>query len=369
MKVKSKVLLLSPLPPPFGGIASWSKNLLSYSSMKKKEYLFHLNTAIKSRRITDLSYFSRLVYGSLDTGRIFFLFMKKVIGLRPRVVHVTTSASMGLFRDILFLWITKIVGIKSIFHFRFGRIPALSEIRNWEWKLLRYLIVHASSSIVIDRPSYQALCKEGLTTKIVCIPNPCSQEIEQIAHQEISEKQPDHYVFVGHVIVTKGVYELVRAFVLIDANLQLTLIGPYEETIKKELSQIASAKDNGHWLKFAGSQSKEEIFSVLQTATALVLPTYTEGFPNVVLEAMACGCPVLASSVAAIPDMLNQHDLSKACGICFKSKSVEEIIHAMNKFRSDPLKHKFYAINGKNKVLSEYTMDIVFPLYEKIWTT
>lgn len=107
MKVKSKVLLLSPLPPPFGGIASWSKNLLSYSSMKKKEYLFHLNTAIKSRRITDLSYFSRLVYGSLDTGRIFFLFMKKVIGLRPRVVHVTTSASMGLFRDILFYGLPK----------------------------------------------------------------------------------------------------------------------------------------------------------------------------------------------------------------------------------------------------------------------
>ena len=95
MKVKSKVLLLSPLPPPFGGIASWSKNLLSYSSMKKKEYLFHLNTAIKSRRITDLSYFSRLVYGSLDTGRIFFSFMKKVIGLRPRVVHIRIHHAYG----------------------------------------------------------------------------------------------------------------------------------------------------------------------------------------------------------------------------------------------------------------------------------
>lgn len=368
MKSKFKVLLLSPLPPPFGGIASWSKNLLQYSKTKKKEYLFHLNTAIKNRRITEVSYFSRLVYGSLDTSRILFLFTKKIIGLRPQVIHITTSASIGLFRDILFLWIAKILRIRSLFHFHFGRIPALSEAKNWEWKLLRYLISHAYCSIVIDRPSYQVLCKEGLTTKVVCIPNPCSQEVEQIAYQEVSIKQPDHYVFVGHIVKTKGVYELVRAFVSIKANLQLTLMGPYEETIKKELAQIASVKDNGHWLEFTGSQPKEKILEVLQTATALVLPTYTEGFPNVVLEAMACGCPVLASSVAAIPDMLNQHDLSKACGICFKSKSVLEVVNALNKFRAEPSKHKFYATNGKNKVLREYTMNIVFPFYEKIWT-
>lgn len=58
--------------------------------------------------------------------------------------------------------------------------------------------------------------------------------------------------------------------------------------------------------------------------TVFVLPTYTEGFPNVVLESMACGCPIVATSVGAIPEMLDG-----GAGIVIEPRNVEQLRDAV----------------------------------------
>lgn len=363
-KLKYKTLLFTPLHQ-VGGIAVWTRTFLEYIQVNHINDIEYVDASLYVSNDASRNIFKRIFRGIAQTPRL-FLKLKKALKLnRPKIVWRSCSGSWGLYREILYIWLCNRYGANSFIHFHFGRIPELCNNKNWEYKILCYVIKKSCKCIVIDEPSYKALEKVGFSSKISLIPNPCAFDIKKIAEKSIMHKKKDLYLFVGHVVKTKGVYELVEAFTAIPKDFELYLIGPYEEKERSHLEQIAQQKHLGKWLHIIGSKEKEYVLRAMQVATALILPTYTEGFPNVVLEAMACGCPILASRVAAIPDMINWNK-EDACGICFESQSVEEVIVALQQFCSKPQQHYIYALNGKKKVLSSYTLDKIYPLYESV---
>jgi glycosyltransferase involved in cell wall biosynthesis len=364
--MSSKILLLSPLPPPVGGIASWSLNLLQYAKNLDQSYLVHLNTAIIFRSITKKQKFIRICCGILDAIRIIGLFISYCIWYRPKVVHLTTSASFGLFKDIVIGVLCRMCRIKFILHFRFGRIPELEKQQNWEWKMLIWVIKLSTHSIVIDSLSYNTLKSEKLSN-IILIPNPCSTEVEQLARQRIKAYVPYDLIFVGHIVPDKGIFELIESIVAIKKNVRLFMVGPVENNIEKKLIKLASKKvGGGEWLKFMGVKGKTEVLEIMQRSHLLLLPSYTEGFPNVILEAMACGCPVIATDVGAIPDMLDIQTKNPS-GICLPTRDIMRLKEAIEILLNDSLKRHLMAQFGKNKVLSNYTMSHIFNEYLKLW--
>lgn len=361
---KKNILFLSPLLP-VGGIASWTMNMIEYIQKNNIQNIYHIDASIKYKTPNNAIHpFYRMISGIVDTSRIIYLLVIGCLKYNPKVVQIATPASFSLFKDFLFLFVCRIFKAKCIFHYRFGRIPELSKRKNWEWKLLCFNIKHAYRVIVIDEPSFQTLCENSFKDKVKLIGNPCSPTVKELATTKVCEKQKNHFLFVGHVIRNKGIYELLSAFVSLNDNTYLTIIGPYDENTKNELNSIAQ-KRKGNWVNFLGSQPSDVVLEYMKTAGALILPSYTEGFPNVVLEAMAAGCPVLATPVGAIADMIDANS-TQAAGICFEKKSVSAIMDAINNF-IETNDHLTYAIHGKNKVLNNYCMEIIFPQYEKLW--
>lgn len=367
-KARRVVILFSPINR-IGGIASWTKNILAYIEGKKNVCVKHADASLYNVSETDIRLYRRIIIAIQQTPHLLKIYWKALREENPDIVHRTCSGSLGFYRDILFTFISKCYGVRSVVHFHFGRVPDLCEQKNWEYRAMCWVIKHSYRTIIIDSLSYKALCKDGYSDKIALVSNPCAPDVEKLAREEVQSKKSDSYIFVGHLIKTKGVCELVQAFTEIPDDLELTMIGPYEKEMKLYLEQIALRKKNGVWLHIVGSKDKSDVLSAMKESTALVFPTYTEGFPNVVLEAMACGCPVLSSGVAAIPDMLNRDSPLDACGICFESRSVKEVVRSLQLFRSNPQKHLIYAENGKKKVLKEYVLDVVFPQYENVWNS
>jgi glycosyltransferase involved in cell wall biosynthesis len=364
-----KILLISPLPPPVGGIASWSVNFLNYYSKNQTKWeVIHQNTALTNRKITNTNIWNRLIGGIKDTCEIITNFSKNLDIIQPDIIHLTSSASLALLRDILLLHFVKRRKIPVIIHFRFGRIPTLANSKNWEWRLLCKVIHRSNKVIVIDQNSFETLLHVGFTN-IVNIPNPISQELEEEAQNRKdlpNIRKKGRIVFVGHVVPAKGIFELVEACTSINEVKELLIIGPYENVIKAELISVAKKRENGCWLRFLGTLGKDEVLHHLHISSILALPSYTEGFPNVIIEAMAMSCPVVATDVGAITEMLNTYN-KNPCGICVKPKNVEELSSALSSLIRDPENAKRMGQNGIKRVLTNFTFTNVSQMYEKVW--
>lgn len=363
-----KVLLLSPLPPPVGGIASWTVNVLDHYKISEVITQIHQNTAIKSRAITDSGIISRLYAGAKDGFSTIESFYSRVKKHKPDVVHITSSGSMGLWRDLFVSLLARYLRTPIVIHFHFGRIPEISRLNNWEWKILKRVVYFCSAVMVLDDETHNTLTAAGFEN-IYNIPNPVSRYVEVFLNEndkiiDTNNNPRVTIIFVGHIVKNKGVFELVEACSLLNNVDELLLIGPYEDDIKESL--LKSTSGTSVKINFSGVLTKEDVLAQMRSASMLVLPSYSEGFPNVIIEAMAMKCPVIATNVGAIASMLDA-DSEKPCGIVIESKNVQSLVEAINLMITDTAKSECFKEDAFLKVKEQYTLEKVCSQYEEVW--
>ncbi|WP_164084658.1 glycosyltransferase [Alteromonas flava] len=131
-------------------------------------------------------------------------------------------------------------------------------------------------------------------------------------------------IFIGSLIQTKGVFELIEAFskLIENENCQLSIIGkgPEDATLKAKCQEYGIQSQ----VEFLGAMPLDSVASELRQADFLVLPSYREGVPNVLLEALASGVPVIATTVGGIPEIVNAET-----GVLVEPQSTAELLKGL----------------------------------------
>ncbi len=111
--------------------------------------------------------------------------------------------------------------------------------------------------------------------------------------------------YIGRLSREKGVLNFVQAIpeILKERGDFEFLIGG-DGQLRNEIKEYLDKEKLSGKVKVKGWIPHDEVPEYLSTLKLLVLPSYTEGLPNIVLEAMACGTPVLATPVGAVPDVI-----------------------------------------------------------------
>lgn len=114
-------------------------------------------------------------------------------------------------------------------------------------------------------------------------------------------------LYVGNLKESKGCLDLLEAFAAMTAHPQARLIYVGEGACRGALLARARALGVEARVRLAGAMPHDALPDWFRAADLLCLPSHNEGVPNVVLEAMACGTPVVATQVGGIPEVLPMH--------------------------------------------------------------
>jgi glycosyltransferase involved in cell wall biosynthesis len=137
--------------------------------------------------------------------------------------------------------------------------------------------------------------------------------------------------YIGRFSEEKGILNFINAIELLyskENNITIFIGG--DGPLKREVSKFCEEKKLSDRIIFSGWISHDNLPNYLNELKLLVVPSYSEGIPNIILEGMACGTPILATPVGAIPDIIKD---SKT-GFIMEDNSpeciVKNIIRALN---------------------------------------
>lgn len=148
---------------------------------------------------------------------------------------------------------------------------------------------------------------------------------KQVFFPNESVKKSNSLLYIGNLKASKGVGELVAAFIQLKKthkNLELIIAGNGD--MMPEIKSSLAQENLSEHVKLLGSVDHKDIALLIQQASILVLPSYAEGVPNVVLEAMSCGTPVVATNVGGIPEVVSEQS-----GLLVAPKDINALVQGL----------------------------------------
>jgi len=225
----------------------------------------------------------------------------------------------------------------------------LFEIENCE----RAAFVHATSNI----EAYEIKQMDISPRSIEVIPNgvdvpeqECAKDEEARRIRLLGERRP-YVIILGRVSWKKGIDRLIKAMALVP-SINLVIAGNDEENYTPELMRLVREQRLEDRVVFTGPVYGLDKVALLRGAKLFILPSYSESFGVVVIEALSCGCPVLMT-----PDVGIAHDIEKIGAGVIVQPVPEEIGAAIRSLLADDDRTRRMGDIGRKSVLELFSWD------------
>lgn len=345
-----RIMLITQLPPPSGGIATWSKKYIDYCEKNQIEVSV-VNNAMIGKRGSDFHAKKDLLTEIKRTLRVIRRIIRVKRDFLPTVVHFNTAcSSLGVIRDYLCsLFIGRSIPI--VLHCRCTIQDQLKNNRIGVF-FFKALLRRVETVLVLNDVSKEYVKSLGNNNiNIKKVPN--FIDVSYIVdHEKATSETIRHVLYTGHVQKMKGIDEILEVASQ-TPDIQYTLVGQIDT--RYEHITIPS---NVHFL---GRQPPEKVKDLLDQSDVFLFPSYTEGFANSLAEAMARGLPCIASSAGANADMLEGKG-----GLIVPIADSKAIIEALKKINSRDVRASMSAWNI-SKMRGAYVIDKVIGLLLDIY--
>jgi len=311
--------------------------------------------------------------GLWDAIKRLVKFLIFLITFHPHIVYLTCSPSIGLVvRDAPLMFLLHLLGICTIAHLHGGNVEKF-----FGGFVLRRFLVHNSlrccrSIFVITREvekEGQAIFPGG---KIIYVPNMIDDtlvtDINNKYIYSIGQKSPLKLIHVAWQAPVKGSLDLVEAMRYVQTPVSCDLVGEAAAEHQKSIENQIRKYNVGDKIRLVGFKSGKDLENAFKEADMFVFPSYSEGFPYVILEAMAYGLPIIASDVGNIREMIG-FDSPEPAGLLLKHIhpiSAEELAALIDKLARDPSLRIRLSQNGRRRVSDKYMASKVVPKLEDL---
>jgi glycosyltransferase involved in cell wall biosynthesis len=350
---KPKVLIIGPSPPPYNGMSVATELLLN--ALGDEFCVMHLDTA--DRR--GLSNVGRIDFRNVLLAAYHgFKYLLLLLLKNPKIVYVQIAQDqLAFLRDSLFLIPARLLGKKVIVHLHGGHFATFYRSASASTRrLIRYCLGRTARAIVLGR-SLEGMF-EGIlpAERIRIIPN----GIPDYFGDErccVGDRHRSTVLFLSTLMREKGTLDVIAALPSIAERIpdvQAIFAGEWYRPEDRCVAQetINSLGLAAH-VKFVGTVSPPFKHDLLSRADVFVLPSYNEGQPYAVLEAMAAGLPVISSGVGCIPETV----IDGENGFILKPGNKEALVAKLALLLGDHDLRKKMGEASRRRFLENYRFD------------
>lgn len=250
---------------------------------------------------------------------------------RPSVVYVTITYPLAIIGFLRFLFPSRTIFVGRVTNLLSRELDSISS------SLIRKIIPQAVRNY--DKLICQSKdMKNDLISTVSNIESPIMIINNPIPEISIKTNKRDGFVCIGRLSKQKNYDLAIKAFSKLNLRLDIYGIGP-EEKFLKELNKSL----NNEEIKFQGFTNNVE--SILANAEALIVTSDYEGFSNVIVEALACGTPVISKN---FPGGQNE-TLDESNSIRFEGNDPQSLINALKEFQASYFDHSAIAKSAQKK--------------------
>ena len=346
-----RVLMVGPLPPPVGGMATIVGNLAdAFEAMPGVELrlLNNVKTTAAGRRLwqgiaAQLQLLRRLAWTCM--------------AWRPGVVHIHTCSWLTFWRNAVDVLLARLLLRPVVlhihgaqFHHFLGGLP-----RPKAWVARR--IFGAASRIVVLGDGWKRLLDDWADPdKVVVVPNgvPVQPPVELPA--ESDPQTPFRVICLANYEVRKGQADLLRAVAALERPRPVTVAllgfeaGPGERGRLLELARDLGIADR---VEIPGPVTGPDKEQRLRAAHCFCLPSYDEGLPMSMLEAMAAGLPVVATRVGAIPEAVSDG----ADGLLYAPGDIAALVARLETLVDMPRRAIEIGRAGRERLIASFSLE------------
>ncbi|MGM0877130.1 MAG: glycosyltransferase family 4 protein [Bacillota bacterium] len=289
--MKTKVLVVGSSLADKGGIVTVMQNI-NDSSISKEFRMDMVETYITGSVFKRLSIF---VSG-------FFSYLLKLLFKRPDIIHIHMSYKGSFYRKSLFVLIAKLFNIPVIVHVHGSSFKDFyAGLSEGQKKYCRFILKKCDKLIVLSKEWYQYFSNLIPKDKVQVLYNGVTK-----SNFTLQKKNNDIPIalFMGRLGQRKGTYDLIEAIKLLKEKGikgKFLLAGDGEVDAVNTLIEKYNLQEYVETLGWINGDQKK---SLLETADILVLPSYNEGLPMAILEAMDYGLPIVSTPVGGIPEVI-----------------------------------------------------------------
>ena len=341
-KLSEKILTIgNRSDKPDGGIA---QVLYSY-----RKHVFPVFKSVVNFKRGNFFY-KMLVTGAGYIDTFFCLLFDRKI----RIVHIHTASGNGFRRNIPFVSLATMMGKEVVLHIHSGRFNDYYE----DHRVLVEKVFAKCTVIVALTKEIKAFYDKMGCKKVEIINNIIEYpEIRSITFED----EAIHMLYLGVITKTKGIYDLLDVMVEhkkeFEGKLVLHVGG------NKEVDTLRTIIADNHLegiVKFEGWVSGENKIDLLNKCQVFVLPSYTEGLPISILEALSYGDFIIATNVGGIPEIVNSDN-----GILFPPADKHALHEALKKIlETRPFNENRQKIIDSSK---NYLPDVVGEQLERLY--
>lgn len=264
-------------------------------------------------------------------------------------VHAHVAARGSFWRKSAFLLLGRMCGNRTIFHLHDGSFPSWYASRAPEvQKLVRWILRRMDRVVVLTESWRNELQRMEPAAKCHVLVNPV------VLQKTSATLEGSKVLFMGRLWPDKGIDVLMQAMAIVKSQgvaFQLTCAGDGDlDSVRRQAELLGIAREV-HLPGWVEGAAKLEL---LQEADVFVLPSYFEGLPMGVLEAMSWGVPVVASEVGGIPEAVG-----KSAGLLVPPGDAHALAQALLHLLGDRTLRLKIGAAGRKRVSQSYELSSV----------